>query len=73
MVHTSVLLHWPAKVPPMGIDHDISQNVMCVYNFDMRFMYVHVSWEGDAHDSRVMQEALGDLGFQFPWVPKGEH
>ena len=37
---------------------DISQTVMCACNFDMRFMYVHAGWEGSAHDSRVMQEAL---------------
>ena len=40
---------------------DISQIVMCACNFDMRFTYVHAGWEGSAHDSREMQEALHHL------------
>uniref|UniRef100_A0A7N2KNV2 DDE Tnp4 domain-containing protein n=2 Tax=Quercus lobata TaxID=97700 RepID=A0A7N2KNV2_QUELO len=52
---------------------DISQNVICACNFDMRFTYVHASWEGSAHDSRVMQEAIVDPGFQFPWPPRGSY
>ena len=42
---------------------DISQNVICACNFDMSFTYVHAGWEGSAHDSRVMQVAIVDSGF----------
>jgi len=42
---------------------EITQNVVCACNFDMRFMYVHAEWEESANDSRVMQEALEDAKF----------
>ena len=50
---------------------DITQNVMCACNFDMRFTYVHVGWEGSANDSKVMQDALGYVEFEFLWPPRG--
>ena len=50
---------------------DITQNVMCACNFDMRFTYVHSGWEGSANDSRVMQDALRHAEYEFPWPPRG--
>ncbi|XP_050290768.1 uncharacterized protein LOC126729081 [Quercus robur] len=44
---------------------------MCACNFDMRFTYVHSGWEGSANDSRVIQDALGHVEYEFPWPPKG--
>ncbi|KAK9997303.1 hypothetical protein SO802_021989 [Lithocarpus litseifolius] len=52
---------------------DITQNVMCACNFDMRFTYVHSGWEGSANDSRVMQDALGHAEYEFPWPPRGSY
>nr|XP_023929274.1 uncharacterized protein LOC112040624 [Quercus suber] len=52
---------------------DITQNVMCACNFDMRFTYVHTGWEGSANDSRVMQDALGHAEYEFPWPPRGSY
>ena len=51
---------------------DITQNVMCACNFDMRFTYVHSGWEGSANDSQVMQDALGHAEYEFPWPPRGK-
>ena len=51
---------------------DITQNVMCACNFDMQFTYVHSGWEGSANDSRVMQDALGHVEYEFPWPPRGK-
>ena len=51
---------------------DITQNVMCACNFDMRFTYVHSGWKGSANDSRVMQDALGHAEYEFPWPPRGK-
>ncbi|KAL0004616.1 hypothetical protein SO802_012177 [Lithocarpus litseifolius] len=70
---THINAHAPAYKSTSYKDRsrDISQIVMCACNFDMRFTYVHAGWEGNAHDSQVMQEALGDPGFQFPWPPRG--
>ncbi|XP_024011226.1 uncharacterized protein LOC112086501 [Eutrema salsugineum] len=36
----------------------LSQNVLATCNFDLEFMYVLSGWEGSAHDSKVLQDAL---------------
>ncbi|XP_019096263.1 PREDICTED: uncharacterized protein LOC104779220 [Camelina sativa] len=36
----------------------ISQNVLAVCNFDLEFIYILSGWEGSAHDSRVLSDAL---------------
>ncbi|XP_073048988.1 uncharacterized protein [Primulina eburnea] len=36
----------------------ISQNVLAVCNFDLEFIYVLSGWEGSAHDSNVLTDAL---------------
>jgi hypothetical protein len=38
---------------------DISQNVLGICSFDELFCYVMPGWEGSAHDTRVLQAALG--------------
>lgn len=35
-----------------------SQNVLAVVDFDLRFTYVLAGWEGSAHDSLVLKDAL---------------
>ncbi|CAL9025904.1 unnamed protein product [Prunus brigantina] len=37
---------------------NISQNVLAACNFDLEFMYVLSGWEGWAHDSKVLSDAL---------------
>ena len=37
----------------------LSQNVLAVVDFEMRFVYVLAGWEGSAHDVRVLDSALG--------------
>ena len=51
---------------------DITQNMMCACNFDMRFMYMHYGWEGSTNDSRVMQDTLGHAEYEFLWPPRGK-
>ncbi|XP_050118308.1 uncharacterized protein LOC126595934 [Malus sylvestris] len=36
----------------------MTQNVLAAFNFDLEFMYVLSGWEGSAHDSRVLNDAL---------------
>ncbi|XP_061340027.1 uncharacterized protein LOC133286609 [Gastrolobium bilobum] len=36
----------------------ISQNVLAACNFDLEFMYVLSGWEGSAHDSKLLTDAL---------------
>ena len=60
---THISAHAPACKSTTYLDRssDISQTVMCACIVDMRFTYVHASWEGSAHVSWVMQEALHHL------------
>ncbi|XP_026399142.1 uncharacterized protein LOC113294996 [Papaver somniferum] len=35
-----------------------SQNVLAVCNFDLEFIYVLSGWEGSAHDSKILNDAM---------------
>jgi hypothetical protein len=48
----------------------LSQNVLAVCDFDMRFLYILSGWEGSAHDGRVLNDALIRQGFK---VPQGKY
>ncbi|XP_021811999.1 uncharacterized protein LOC110755134 [Prunus avium] len=37
---------------------NISQNVLAACNFDLEIMYVLSGWEGSAHDSKLLSDAL---------------
>ncbi|KAI7956211.1 hypothetical protein MJO29_007610 [Puccinia striiformis f. sp. tritici] len=56
-------VHIPASVPAhkttpyRNRKRFLSQNVLGVCNFGMRFMYMRVGWEGTAHDARVLRDA----------------
>ncbi|KAH6800671.1 hypothetical protein C2S52_001135 [Perilla frutescens var. hirtella] len=48
-----------------------SQNVLAACNFDLQFMYVLSGWEGSAHDSKLLSDALSRTnGLQ---VPQGKY
>ncbi|XP_073139040.1 uncharacterized protein [Henckelia pumila] len=45
----------------------ISQNVLAACNFDLEFIYVLSGWEGSAHDSHVLTDALSrNNGLKVP-------
>ena len=44
----------------------LSQNVLAVCNFDMKFTYVLAGWEGSAHDGAVYRDARFSKGFITP-------
>ncbi|XP_027067686.2 protein ALP1-like [Coffea arabica] len=50
----------------------VSQNVLVACDHDMRFVYVRTGWEGSAHDSRVLLDAISnpDVIFLIPPVEK---
>ena len=50
----------------------ITQNVMCICDFNMLFTYVYSGWEGSAHDSKVFLDALTNQNANFPWPPEGD-
>jgi hypothetical protein len=37
----------------------VSQNVLGVCNFDMTLSFLHLGWEGSAHDAKVLRDAIG--------------
>ena len=43
----------------------ISQNVLAVCTFGMQFSYILAGWEGSAHDSKVLNDALSK-NFSIP-------
>jgi len=43
----------------------LSQNVLGVVSWDMVFTFVHVGWEGSAHDGRVLADAMAN-GLAMP-------
>lgn len=49
----------------------ISQNVLAVCNFVLEFIYVLSGWEGSAHDSRVLSDAMTRRTNNFQ-VPEGK-
>lgn len=51
---------------------DVSQNVLAACNFDLEFMYVLSGWEGSAHDSKVLNDALTRKTNRLP-VPEGTY
>ena len=44
----------------------LTQNVLAACNFEMHFCYVLPGWEGSAHDSRVLKDAMDGKGFVIP-------
>ncbi|WCJ40894.1 hypothetical protein M5689_021793 [Euphorbia peplus] len=49
----------------------ISQNVLAACNFDLEFIYVLSGWEGSAHDSKVLSDAISrNNGLK---VPQGKY
>ncbi|KAL5556614.1 hypothetical protein UlMin_038850 [Ulmus minor] len=49
----------------------MSQNILAVVDFDMKFTYLVAGWEGSVHDSRVLRDAMSDPTFLFPTPPGG--
>lgn len=47
-----------------------SQNVLAACNFDLEFIYVLSGWEGTAHDSKILSDALTRSTNKLP-LPEG--
>jgi hypothetical protein len=41
-----------------GRKHRTTQNVPTIVDFDLKFTYVLVGWEGSAHDTLILADAL---------------
>ncbi|PPD80543.1 hypothetical protein GOBAR_DD22529 [Gossypium barbadense] len=65
--------HIHASVPPSmqgrfrSHKGGTTQNVLAAITFDLKFSYVLAGWEGNAHDSRILSDALSRLsGLRIP-------
>jgi hypothetical protein len=69
---THIEMHIPLELQPRYRNRKgtLSQNVLAVCDFDMRFVYILAGWEGSAHDSRVLSDAQATHGFK---TPKGRY
>ncbi|KAH6827270.1 nuclease [Perilla frutescens var. hirtella] len=69
--------HIPAMVPGREVSsfrnrHGMqSQNILAACNFDLQFMYVLSRWEGSAHDSKFLNDALSRRNDLH--VPQGKY
>nr|KAJ0213299.1 hypothetical protein LSAT_V11C400194740 [Lactuca sativa] len=52
---------------------DCYQNVLAICDFNMIFTFVVAGWEGIAHDSRILSEALTDRDAPFPFPPPDKY
>ena len=70
--HLQVYVKEEATAPWRNRKGYLSQNVLAVVDFEMRFVYVLAGWEGSAHDVRVLDSALkASSGALIP--PKGRY
>ena len=46
-------------------------NCMCACDFDMKFTFACVGWEGLAHDMRIFLSYLNNESYNFPKAPAG--
>ena len=50
-----------------GRKEETTQNILAAITFDLKFIYVLAGWEGNAHDSRVLGDALSrPSGLKIP-------
>ncbi|XP_023762980.2 uncharacterized protein LOC111911435 [Lactuca sativa] len=52
---------------------DCYQNVLAICDFNMMFTFVVAGWEGIAHDSRILSEALANPHAPFPLPPPDKY
>jgi hypothetical protein len=70
-----LMAHVLARVPRhmqrafRGRKHNPTQNMMAAVDFDLKFTYVLIGWEGSTHDALILADAI-DRNDGFT-VPKG--
>ncbi|XP_023730022.1 uncharacterized protein LOC111877745 [Lactuca sativa] len=52
---------------------DCYQNVLAISDFNLIFTFVVAGWQGIAHDSRTLSEALTDRDAPFPFPPPDKY
>jgi len=44
---------------------------MCAYDFDMKFTFACIGWEGSAHDTKIFLSCLNNESHNFPKPLRG--
>ncbi|XP_059650323.1 uncharacterized protein LOC132296099 [Cornus florida] len=71
--HIDAVIPVDQQLAYRGRKGDCTQNVIAACSFDMKFTFVWAGWEGSAHDSRILNEALGRPNLNFPKPPSGKY
>ncbi|XP_023879973.1 protein ALP1-like [Quercus suber] len=72
-VHIHVVLPEEDQHPYRGRKGATTVNCMCVCDFDMKFTFACVGWEGSAHDTRIFLNVLNNESDNFPKAPPGKY
>ncbi|XP_030936489.1 protein ALP1-like [Quercus lobata] len=72
-VHVPVLLPEKKQHPYRGRKGVTTVNCMCACDFDMKFTFACVGWEGSAHDTKIFLNCLNNERNNFPKAPPGKY
>jgi hypothetical protein len=70
--HIPVVVQSSVMIAHFGRYRKITQNVLAVYDFDMRFTFIVVGWAGSVHNTRVFNETLVKYADKFSFPPEGK-
>lgn len=61
--HIEAHVPYEKRIPYRNRKATLSQKILAVVTFDLRYCYVLPGWEGSVHDSQVLTDAVGNHGF----------
>ena len=65
-IHIDAHVPYEKRIPHRNRKGTLSQKVLAVVTFDLQYCYVVPGWEGFAHDSRVLTDAVANHGYAVP-------
>ncbi|XP_039118880.1 putative nuclease HARBI1 [Dioscorea cayenensis subsp. rotundata] len=71
--HVAILVPAEKQVPFMNRKGYTSTNILAACDFNMCFTFALIGWEGSAHDTRILMEALRNSSLKFPQPPEGKY
>ncbi|XP_050291322.1 uncharacterized protein LOC126732488 isoform X3 [Quercus robur] len=72
-VHVPVVIDVKDQLPYYGRKGITTTNCMCACDFDMKFTFACVGWEGSAHDTRIFYSCVNNESYNFPNAPAGKY
>ncbi|XLS46300.1 hypothetical protein HN51_003165, partial [Arachis hypogaea] len=64
--HIPVVVPADKKISYIGRKEITTTNVTAVYDFNMCFTFVWVSWKGSAHNTKIFNQAMRKQSLHFP-------